>query len=187
LIETARTWGFTFTTGAKTDGVQVIYKQGNQRSGLSLSIIDGQLNAYLIGEALSEDTISPNAWVLHGKSPVEPGSTHRVLITYDPAAQKAEAWLDGQPWVSVPARTLEKHAMGYDTELGGVYCYGAWWRLPIARIPGFDANRKFWFRMGYGFSGLIHRVAVADGALTEADRATFDHWLKRLPDSSNNR
>ncbi len=179
LITTARTWGFTFTTGAKTDGVQVIYKQGNQRSCLSLSLINGQLNAYLIGEALSEDTISPQAWVLHGQSPVAPGSTHRVLIHYDPVAQKAEAWLNGQPWVSVPARTLEKHASGYDSELGGVYCYGAFWRLPIARIPGFDANKKFWFRMGYGFSGLIHRMAVADGALSEGDRATFDQWLNR--------
>ena len=183
LITTARTWGFTFTAGAKTDGVQVLYKQGNQRSGLSLSLIDGQLNAYFIGEALSEDTISPQAWVLHGKSTVAPGSTHRVLIHYDPAAQKAEAWLDGQPWVSAPARTLEKHAMGYDTELGGVYCYGAFWRLPIARIPGFDATKKYWYRMGYGFSGLIHRLAVADGALTEADRATFDQWLNRRTDN----
>jgi hypothetical protein len=179
LIENARNWGFAFTVGAKTDGVQVIYKQGNQRSGLSLSIIDGKLNAYLIGEALSGDTISPQAWVLHGQAPVEPGSRHSLIISYDPKAKRAEAWLDGKEWASTEARTLEKHAVGFDTELGGVYCYGAFWRLPIARIPGFDANRKFWFRMGYGFNGIIHRLAVADGVLDDADFGTFSGWLVR--------
>ncbi len=148
----ARSFAFSFATGANTDGFQVIYEEGGGANGYSLSIVDGKLYAFAWSETNWPNGNQHKA-ILLGE--VSENTSYEVVMVHDGDAGTFSGWLDGELIGTLNgANAMSAHSG--DIGIGGI-------KNHTVRPDNFADNTS---ETGGFFEGAVHELTMWNDALS---------------------